>query len=146
MKLLTKKLTRAEALQYVARKIVARPEEYEQRSFCGTAYCIAGHLDILESGKHVLSNANPRSRNIGRRAFKMIGNEAETGLNLFGPYLYGRFRSQWENADYDKPIKRARIGARAIKHYISKQDPKVMGKKVVCKGYDPAFGEPRVAK
>lgn len=147
MKLLTKKLTRAEALQYVARKIVAHPEEYEQRSFCGTACCIAGHLDALRSGRRTIKKGT--GHHIGSRAEKMIGMAPGfDGLNLFGPNLYGRFYRPFVAAlnSADREIKTARMGARAIKYYISKQDPKVMAQRIVCNGYDPAFGEPKVAK
>lgn len=149
MKLLTKKLTRAEALQYVARKIVAHPEEYYQGAFCGSFCCIAGHLSILKTGNSV--TRNKLGSVIAQRAEEMIAMNADdkNSLNLFGPRLYGRFYGQFTSVDeYSKTaeVQKARIGARAIKYYISKQDPKVMAQKIVCKGYDPAFGEPNVAK
>ncbi len=146
MKLLTKKLTRAEALEYVARKIVARPEEYHQGSFCGSACCIAGHLSILKTGRDL--KRNKYGTPIEERAEEMIAMnpDDDNSLNLFGPRLYGKFFGQFTAVNVYSPaapVQRARIGARAIKYYISKQDPKVMAQKIVCKGYDPAFAAAR---
>lgn len=49
-----------ELLEEVKRRITADPGAYNQNTYCGTACCIAGHIDVILNGpeKHVSRGIN----------------------------------------------------------------------------------------
>ena len=115
-------------LRRVKRRILARPEKYSQDIWCGTAYCIGGHIAIDQGAKLKIDNhgygsfiLNGRRLDVSRFAKKKIGKEGAP-VWLFNEAFLGRPNGQLlAGVTLKTPEQNAALGAMAIETYIQEE-------------------------
>lgn len=85
-------LTPREILEKVKERIMAEPLNYDQRDFCHTACCIAGHIDVILNGSEV--HAKRTSSNGGISQIDGIATAAIGEIE--SPWLFGTIKPECE--------------------------------------------------
>lgn len=98
-------------LKQVANRIVRYPEKYDQNSFCGTSYCIAGHACVIKDGSLPIAFVD----SVAVDYLELSDDQAALLFCL--PEDWSKsFRTQYAKAKSAKG--RARVGYRRIMAFI----------------------------
>lgn len=95
-----------ELLEKVKIAITLEPEKYDQGQFCGTAFCIAGHIDFIANGpevfkRHVLEEEESPHSPIQEAAILAIGGSNTNSLDT------DLFDADWYGVSYLEPAREA---------------------------------------
>lgn len=113
-----------EILREVEKRILRRPDKYDQTTWCGTSCCIAGHIAIVAGAKSVHKDSvTVRFGNKKYAAYsfamKALGLKW-TGVN---PWIFaGGFSEKFGpsiSPNVGSPQQRAAVGAMAIETFIT---------------------------
>ncbi len=131
-------MTPKEILEEVKARITEKPGDYNQKSFCGTGCCIAGHIDVVVNGleKHLSRSDDTvvswldSVKAIESEGLKALGLPEGEHIWLFGSIDSGINEDEHADPDYwpsdlafeyetaRSADERAVIGGKAIDRYI----------------------------
>lgn len=115
----TPKLTPREILEEVKRRITAKPESYEQETFCGSPCCIAGHLlAVVRRRKSGMATGLP-----GVMAADILGAKDDypwlfTAIWVGRPTLHNAYSRAKYKGDH---AGMAAVGCKAIDRYMKER-------------------------
>ena len=82
-------------MRATARRIEENPDKYDQRQFCGTAFCIAGHAAI-EAGWEMDDATGIDLKLVKDGQFRGVEEIAEEFLGLNKDQAYALFDEDWK--------------------------------------------------
>ena len=88
-----------ELLETVKQRILEHPGDYDQATFCGTACCIAGHIDVVLNGLHAHVMRPFKSKGADRPDVEQIAMDALGETETL--WLFGQPRAEFDDDDHE---------------------------------------------